>query len=370
MAEASRRMRRMDLQLLASNKWRDEEASPDRLRIWKSSTGQTPATAKPVDVPDFIDPDDETYDHLRTRANLLLQSVRAPVVYYLCQQNGQLQQPHFIEVPLSSSFHGLSLYLRDFISRLDHMRGKGMASIYSWSSKRRYKNGFVWQDLTEDDIIYPSHGNEFILKGSELLDPSARLSLCSSNPRSAIAPPSPEHSDFEETGTAARNAWTRTDVVVKPERTRSLLSSAELSKEDIVSPPMSGSSRETLEESPVKPHRRLMLWPRGGTGNNDGSGSPAGGSRLKASSVLMQLISCGSIPFKDCGGASYSKEREGRAWLIGHRGGKAHRGGEPWNRGTAISPEAAVSSFSGSELPEPEGRMRSGAQFVQEVSFS
>lgn len=37
---------------------------------------------------------------------------------------------------------------------------------------RNYKNGFVWHDLGEDDLILPSNGNEYILKGSELFDES------------------------------------------------------------------------------------------------------------------------------------------------------------------------------------------------------
>ncbi|KAK1267317.1 hypothetical protein QJS04_geneDACA000171 [Acorus gramineus] len=47
-----------------------------------------------------------------------------------------------------------------------------MAAMYSWSCKRSYKNGFVWHDLSEDDLILPGQGNEYVLKGSELLDES------------------------------------------------------------------------------------------------------------------------------------------------------------------------------------------------------
>jgi len=60
----------------------------------------------------------------------------------------------------------------DVINRLNVLRGKGMASMYSWSCKRSYKNGFVWRDLSEDDLVLPAQGNEYILKGSELLDRS------------------------------------------------------------------------------------------------------------------------------------------------------------------------------------------------------
>lgn len=37
---------------------------------------------------------------------------------------------------------------------------------------RSYKNGYVWHDLCEDDLILPAHGNEYILKGSEFFEES------------------------------------------------------------------------------------------------------------------------------------------------------------------------------------------------------
>ncbi|KAL6010116.1 hypothetical protein ACLOJK_000547 [Asimina triloba] len=104
---------------------------------------------------------------------------KVPVVYYLCR-NRHLEHPHFIEVPLSSPN---GLYLRDFINRLNSLRGKGMPALYSWSCKRSYKNGFVWHDLCEDDVILPCSGNEYVLKGSELLEEphSDRLQSCGNN---------------------------------------------------------------------------------------------------------------------------------------------------------------------------------------------
>lgn len=89
---------------------------------------------------------------------------KVPVVYYLCR-NRLLEHPHFMEVPISSPD---GLFLRDVIHKLDALRGRGMADLYSWSCKRSYKNGYVWHDLSEDDLILPAHGNEYVLKGSEL----------------------------------------------------------------------------------------------------------------------------------------------------------------------------------------------------------
>ncbi|XP_050368312.1 protein SOSEKI 3 [Argentina anserina] len=96
------------------------------------------------------------------------QNRKVPVVYYLCR-NRQLEHPHFMEVPVSSS---QGLYLRDVINKLNALRGRGIASMYSWSSKRSYKNGYVWHDLSEDDVILPAHGDEYVLKGSEIFDES------------------------------------------------------------------------------------------------------------------------------------------------------------------------------------------------------
>lgn len=92
------------------------------------------------------------------------QNRKVPVVYYLCR-NRQLEHPHFMEVPVTSP---QGLYLRDVINKLNSLRGRGIASMYSWSSKRSYKNGFVWHDLSEDDLILPAHGDEYVLKGSEI----------------------------------------------------------------------------------------------------------------------------------------------------------------------------------------------------------
>lgn len=36
--------------------------------------------------------------------------------------------------------------------------------------RRTYKNGYVWNDLGENDVVYPAEGVEYILKGSEIVE--------------------------------------------------------------------------------------------------------------------------------------------------------------------------------------------------------
>ncbi|XP_051140537.1 protein SOSEKI 2-like [Andrographis paniculata] len=96
---------------------------------------------------------------------------KVEVVYYL-SRNGHLEHPHYLEVTHLAHQH---LRLKDVMDRLRNLRGKAMPSLYSWSCKRSYKNGYVWNDLGENDPIYPSQGQggaataEYVLKGSEII---------------------------------------------------------------------------------------------------------------------------------------------------------------------------------------------------------
>ncbi|XP_051200761.1 uncharacterized protein [Lolium perenne] len=128
-------------------------------------------------------------------------TARVAVVYYLCR-NQHLEHPHFMEVPLASP---QGLYLRDVMSRLDALRGKGMAAKYSWSCKRRYKNGFVWHDLSEGDLLLPSQGTEYVLKGSELqLDqstPDHQQDSSANNAKVQLPKPAQQQESPRSTGT-------------------------------------------------------------------------------------------------------------------------------------------------------------------------
>ncbi|BFG34214.1 hypothetical protein CerSpe_204880 [Prunus speciosa] len=342
------------------SKWRDSETSPNR-----TSSTETP--------------------------NIAMTPRKVPVVYYL-SRNGQLEHPHFMEVPLSSP---RGLFLRDVINRLNLLRGKGMASLYSWSSKRSYKTGFVWHDLSENDFIHPSHGHEYVLKGSELLDPPVNsLALKSASSRSLRPPPEAEKpgDDFdsplivrrrnqswssidlneykvyktesvgESAGKAAADASTQTDDkrhrrrVVREERDDKVQGqqevlqihsqSTELSRGEI-SPPPSDSSPETLE-SLMKADGRLVICTNGASDEDlHRTAEVCPGGKMKASSVLMQLLSCGSISFRDCGSTAV---REEGFSLIGHYKARLPRGGA----GNQVRTETVISNFAGVKLEDKE----------------
>ncbi|KAK9280636.1 hypothetical protein L1049_014332 [Liquidambar formosana] len=351
-------------ELQVSNRWRERETSPERTKVW-------------------IEP------------NKLKADRKVAVVYYL-SRNGQLEHPHFMEVPLSSSE---GLYLRDVINRLNFLRGKGMASMYSWSSKRSYKNGFVWHDLGENDFIYPAHGQEYVLKGSELLlldgpsNPKSHDAASSSSKNLPETHKTGDDSDFpmvvsrrrnqswssidlheykvyksesagESSGKAGADASTQTDdkrrrrraVAVReeeeqvektPEPNRN--QSVELSREEI-SPPPSDSSPETLE-SLMKADGRLVLCT--GDGNEDGLNRTAdisSSGRMKASSVLMQLISCGSISFKDCGATAVKDQGFS---LLSHYKARLPRGARN-QEGKEIEALMENPSFAGVRLEDKE----------------
>ncbi|CAK9323747.1 unnamed protein product [Citrullus colocynthis] len=228
-----------------------------------------------------------------------------PVIYYLTR-HGQLQHPHLLEVPLSSS-HGL--FLRDVIKRLDILRGEGLSRLYSWSSKRRYRNGYVWQDLSDDDLIHPSQGQEYILKGSEvqLLEASSSFRSCETS------------SSFSESkfSSETNNSSTDSNVAVAVRRNNQSWNSLEdICRNVVYKARISGEGGTNAATQTGERRRRwtdgVAVEECGGEGfSNSGVGKresltsvdrdeatdvrdrTAGKSnRWKASTVLMQLIKC------------------------------------------------------------------------------
>lgn len=93
---------------------------------------------------------------------------RIHIIYFLSHL-GHDEHPHLIRV---HHFNRSGVYLRDVKRWLADLRGKDMPEAFAWSYKRRYKTGYVWQDLLDHDLITPLADNEYVLKGSQLVHAS------------------------------------------------------------------------------------------------------------------------------------------------------------------------------------------------------
>ncbi|XP_031110072.1 protein UPSTREAM OF FLC [Ipomoea triloba] len=252
---------------------------------------------------------------------------RVQVVYYL-SRNGHLEHPHYMEV---THLVHRQLLLKDVMDRLTALRGKGMPSLYSWSCKRSYKNGYVWNDLAENDVIYPCEGSEYILKGSELVQGSSEkfqmLQVSNSQQfqlvrnahdggdflpkRKPVAMkryPEPEEvqnnnygeeneedEDEEEEEYEEKISYSNCSATPHSRCSRRAFTeekdknSGELTRDDSSSP----SSTSSLSEK----------------GNKDGDPVVAESSLLSRNSVLFQLISCGgSASFRGKTLAPFTKQ--------------------------------------------------------------
>ncbi|CAL0326322.1 unnamed protein product [Lupinus luteus] len=90
---------------------------------------------------------------------------RLHIIYFLSHMGGRAEHPHLIRV-LHLARNGV--YLRDVKRWLGELRGKDLPESFAWSYKRRYKSGYVWQDLFDDDLLTPICDNEYVLKGSQI----------------------------------------------------------------------------------------------------------------------------------------------------------------------------------------------------------
>nr|XP_043611042.1 protein SOSEKI 1 [Erigeron canadensis] len=89
---------------------------------------------------------------------------RVHIVYYLCH-NGRIEHPHLIRIH-HRSHNGV--HLKDVKRWLSKLRGEDMPQKFAWSYKRKYKGGYIWQDILDEDLITPICDNEYVLKGSQI----------------------------------------------------------------------------------------------------------------------------------------------------------------------------------------------------------
>ncbi|XP_057849406.2 protein SOSEKI 3 [Cryptomeria japonica] len=101
--------------------------------------------------------------------------VRKVHVVYFLSRGGQVEHPHMIKVhPAVRN----GVRLKDVKRWLSNLRGKDMPNSFAWSYKRRYKGGYVWQDLCDNDLITPICDSEYILKGCEILPSNQDACKC------------------------------------------------------------------------------------------------------------------------------------------------------------------------------------------------
>lgn len=186
---------------------------------------------------------------------------------------------------------------------------------------RSYKNGYVWQDLSENDFINPCHGTEYVLKGSKILEHSSSVRSCETMSSSSAAKKSyesssssSENSNSPATVRRKNHSWSSTSDDVSEykiyksmnsinastqtndgQRQRRLkIEEVESSRGEVSPRPLDFSS-DAIESSKSRVHLDRSADIRDQTADND---RPSG--RIKASMVLKQLITCGSRRDEDC----------------------------------------------------------------------
>ncbi|KAG7993072.1 hypothetical protein I3843_02G159000, partial [Carya illinoinensis] len=267
--------------------WPDRESSPERTKIWFEP--------KPKNT---------------------VQKV--PVIYYL-SRNGQLEHPHFMEVPLISSPKGL--YLQDVMNRLNFLRGQDMAKLYSWSSKRIRLNSFSFQELQkwicvarliqerssqllETSLSFRSYERASSSSSTSKISTETNSSSVDSNVPAILRKKNRSWSSFEdlreyqvykaktaaEFAEKAANAATQTED--HKERPRG---------KDIEEMGGSGETKPSAEESKSSLEKCSKINDNGSAdlGNPTVEHGRLPSGRMKASTVLMQLIGCGSRRIKD-----------------------------------------------------------------------
>ncbi|EOA39046.1 hypothetical protein CARUB_v10011656mg [Capsella rubella] len=231
---------------------------------------------------------------------------RVNLVYFL-SRSGNVDHPHLLRV------HHLSrngVFLRDVKRWLADARGDAMPDAFCWSCKRRYKNGYVWQDLLDDDLITPISDNEYVIKGSEIL----------------LSSPKGYRPHVEKKAWDVRNSVDGgEDVEEKLQKTK--LTSEKIRKES----PVFCSQRSTATTSTVteesttneegfvlkKPDQNKVSGERdgsseNGSGNDVESGRPSVSSSsssyikskksyssVRAAHVLRNLMKCGGLDTND-----------------------------------------------------------------------
>ncbi|MQL97531.1 hypothetical protein Taro_030221 [Colocasia esculenta] len=105
-------------------------------------------------------------------------------VLYFLSRDGKVEQPHLLRVLPRRRRRDAVLRLRDVKRWMSELRGTGMPDAFAWACKRRYKRGYVWEDLADDDAVTPISGGEYVLMGS-IVTHSATAAAAATEPSSS-----------------------------------------------------------------------------------------------------------------------------------------------------------------------------------------
>ncbi|KAG8387587.1 hypothetical protein BUALT_Bualt02G0037100 [Buddleja alternifolia] len=240
------------------------------------------------------------------------QNGKVPVVYYLCR-NRQLEHPHFMEVPLSSPD---GLYLRGgfspsgtvILQNQKALPGPPSSRSQEESSSSSSLNGGATKSSQEDElsptinhhcslVVSPesSGGKNSSWNGSLTL---AEYKVYKSD---GLADASTQTDENATKIVETRETCTRGVSTDEPKNSGTHQN--EVPQTNFVSTPPSTSSAssssgrtdtlESLIRADVKKINSFRIL------EEEGFRNPSSNTKLKASNMIMQLISCGSISVKD-----------------------------------------------------------------------
>ncbi|KAG8391347.1 hypothetical protein BUALT_Bualt01G0178400 [Buddleja alternifolia] len=253
--------------------------------------------------------EDMAFENLRMVKRRLMEAqggeVRRLHIVYFLSRKGRIEHPHLIRV------HHLSrngVRLRDIKRWLGELRGKEMPESFSWSYKRVYKTGYVWQDLLDDDLITPISDNEYVLKGSEISSTIKDISY----PEQKVVTKQEDHKTLHKEENQSNSSETTSMYV-------STKSSSEIEEES----PTFGSETSTLtddsgkldtdknssvtkhDEKPEKSENSLNKKNKTSSdGKDEKNTSNISSSKSKSksnnsSNIFRNLISCGAVDTND-----------------------------------------------------------------------
>ena len=185
----------------------------------------------------------------------------------------------------------------------------------------------MWQDLSDNDFIYPCHGHEYVLKGSQLLETSLSFrsfesvsSLSSTSNNSSETNTSSIESNIPAVIVRKKNqSWSSFDDLRESQVYKAKTAEEFATKAANAATQTEDKERQRKKDSEeieecegndivteLKGHEEVGF---GGLGSLEGSKkvgvknptveNDCHSGRMKASTVLMQLIRCGSRGIKD-----------------------------------------------------------------------